>query len=477
MSSLKSVLNPQFEIFETASFDDSVSNTIFRKYEPDVALSENSTQVVINVRDLKEYLNLSNSFIEIRGNFCRVGGGALQAGDRPALECGATSIFNQSRLRINQVLVEDNFSLSHHNSHIKQLVSQSKDYNDTLGRNSGFILDRGNGTALVGAVSSEVQNSITSPAGGFVNATTYNIDASSTFNEGYNTRRQEALGGFNVNSPTTVVKKSYVVRLSDLFSFASVNKVLKGCTIRIELGLRSTLERMFQSTNTGIFSVTNCDLYLAVVEPSLETLSSLESALASPTEIPYSYINWKTYQSDTLNATSRSYTFSVQSQKPVCAFIYAQRTSVAASDDLFNSMIYDSALVSSVQMRVNNKLFPYQPFEPVFGMTDAGVNTTGSYVARPYEELLKYMQKNYNVDSGALITQKEWENLYPIYHINFGSLPDANSYQLTLDVRTNGTLANNYGTRGQSLTFYMTLCTLAQVSIRSDGNGMSIIAM
>lgn len=474
MSTLNSIVNPQFDILETGSFDDSVSNTIFRKYEPDVGLSENTTQIVINVRDLREYMNLSNSYIEVRGVFCRSGPANLQSTDRPALECGATSLFNQSRLRINQVLVEDNFSLSHHNAFVRQLVSQSKDYNETVARNSGFILDKQTGLAV------ELANSITSPVGGFVNATNYGIDASSTYNEGYNLRRQEALGGNNAASPATQIKKSYCIRLSDLFSFASVNKVLKGVTVRIELGLRSLTERMFQSTATGQFNITNCDLYMAVVEPSLDTLSKLEDVLSSPVEIPYNYVNWKTYQSDTLNSTSRSYTFSIQSQKPICAFVYAQRSMAAGgSEQTFNSMVYDSALVNSVQMRVNNKLFPYTPYEPVFGADATLANTTGSFVARPYEELLKYMQKNYNVDSGALITQKEWENLYPIYYINLGSLPDSTSYQLTLDAKSSATLGADSaaGSRGQTLTWYLTLCTLAECKIRSDGNGMSVMAM
>jgi hypothetical protein len=66
-----------------------------------------------------------------------------------------------------------------------------------------------------------------------------------------------------------------------------------------------------------------------------------------------------------------------------------------------------------------------------------------------------------------------------LYYINLGSLPDSSRYQLTLDAKTTGTLANAYGTRGFAggLTFYMTLCTLAEVKIRSDGNGMSVMAM
>jgi hypothetical protein len=462
MSQLNELINPQFDILEVGSIDTSVSNTIFRKYEPDVSLTATTTSININVRDLREYINLANSYIEIQGHYS----GSATAFNtvvvdtaRPALECGITSLFNQSRLRINQVLVEDNFSTSHHNAHIKQLLMQSKDFNESIGRNSGFIPDKATGLAV------ELETSFT------------------TLNKGYCERRVDATGQFgvspnNVANPTTIVRKSFVIRLSDLFSFCSVNKVIKGTTLRIELNLRSAVERMFSGAIGAYYLVQNCNLWLAVVEPSLELQAKLEGALSSPISIPYSYVNWKTYSSDTNNSTVRSFTFSIQSQKPMCCFVYAQRSPVVGTaEDLYNSMVYDSAQTNFVQMRCNNKLYPYQPYEPSFGQASNGVSTTGSFVSREYEELVKYMSKNYNTDSGAMITPKEWEGVYPIYYIPFYSLPDATSYQLTLDTKASIALNADYNVRGQTVTWYLTLCSLAEVQVKSDGQGMQIYAM
>lgn len=467
MSSLNEIENPQFDILSVASIDSSVANTIFRKYEPDVSLTPTSTQVIINVRDLREYMNLANSYLEIRGQFS----GSATAYDtvipttaRPALECGATSLFNQSRLRVNQVLVEDNFSTSHFNAFIKQLTSQSKDYADTIGRNSGFIPDRAYGTA------DEVE-------------TNY-----ATKNAGYIERRLDAHGKFNDVAYTVnqvAINKSYTVRLSDLFSFCNVNKVIKGTTLRIELNLRTPAERMFSAVTGAFYLIKNINLYLAVVEPSLEMQAKLEGILASPVSMAYNYINYKTYQSDTLNTVSRSFTFSIQSQKPLGAFVYAQRSSSAATEDLFNSMVFDSALTNFVQMRVNNKLYPYVPYEPVFNKSSTGseditqIAYASSLCSREYEEFIKFMSRNYNVDSGCLITLKEWENCFPIYFVPFYNLPDATSYQLTLDTRASAALSANstVGNRGQSTTWYLTLMTLAEVQVKSDGQGMQIFAM
>lgn len=462
MSQLNEIVDPQFDILEVGSVDTSIANTIFRKYEPDVSLTPTTTSININVRDLREYINLANSYLEIRGVFTGSNSSFtanVPQAAKPALECGATSLFNQSRLRVNQVLVEDNFSTSHYNAHIKQLLTQSKDYCDTIGRNSGFIPDKNTGIA------DEAETNW------------------GTKNAGYIERRADASAVANGANYTgnTVYKKSYVIRLHDLFSFCSVNKIIKGTTLRIELNLRPVAERVFCATGGGVsdsfYHVQNCNLWLAVVEPSLELQAKLEGVLASPVSIPYNYINWKTYQSDTSNATVRSFTFSIQSQKPLGAFVYAQRPA-QGTEDLYNTMIFDNCRTSFVQMRCNNKLYPYQPYEPEFASNaDGSLAGTGSICAREYEELVKFMSKNYNVDSGALITQKEWENLYPIYYIPFYSLPDATSYQLTLDTKAVAALTTFSGTRAQNTTWYLTLMTLAEVQVKSDGQGMQIYAM
>jgi len=473
MSSLSEIENPMFDILSGASIDSSVSNVIFRKYEPDVAITDTTTSININVRDLREFISLSNSYLEVRGKFGSTGNSvAMGATHRPALECGATSLFNQSRLRINQVLVEDNFSTSHLNAFVKQLTTQSKDYQDTIGRNSGFILDRGDGGTLD-------------------NATAYTaFNNAVKTNNGYLERRLE-LGGGSISqadpagNSTANPSKSYTIRLADLFSFCTVNKVLRGSTLRIELNMRSKEERMFSQVTGSFFYPTNVNLYLAVVEPSLEVQAKLEGILASPVSMPYQYVNWKTYASDTLAGTvlNRSFTFSIQSQKPLGAFVYCQRSSTAATEDLFNSMVFDSARVNFVQMRVNNKLFPYSAYEPEFSESADGttVSAGASNIAREYEELCKFMSKNYNIDSGIAITPREFEQLYPIYYIPLYNLPDASSYQLTLDTKlrdaVNANTSNGGRNRGQNLTFYLTLMTLGEVQIKSDGQGVQIYNM
>jgi hypothetical protein len=299
------------------------------------------------------------------------------------------------------------------------------------------------------------------------------------FNAGYLARRQDATGldtASNANITAGTYKHTYVIRLSDLFSFCTVNKTLKGVTLRLELGVRDRLERKFNGTSSTLveFTLSDVDLWLAVVEPSLEVGSELESLLAGQVNIPWQYVNYKTYQSDTVvqsAATNRSYQFSIQSQKPLGCFVYAQRSVHGVSENQFNSMIFDQCSISSVQMRINSKLYPYSPYEPAFG-------SDGSYSVRPYEELLKFMSKQYDLTSGALINSTEWAKMYPIYYIPFYNLPESQSYQLTLDVKSSaGVVADTPVTRGTSVTYYMTLLTCGEVAIRSDAGSVSVYAI
>jgi hypothetical protein len=200
--------------------------------------------------------------------------------------------------------------------------------------------------------------------------------------------------------------------------------------------------------------------------------------------MPYQYVNWKVYQSDTLagSVLNRSFTFSIQSQKPLGAFIFAQRGPNTGTEDLYNSMVFDSARVNFVQMRINNKLFPYTPFEPDFSESSDGTTVVAgsSSIAREYEELCKFMSKNYNLDSGLSISPKEWEQLYPLYYVPLYNLPDSSSYQITLDTKLKAVdtaITDGFRNRGNNITFYLCLMTLAEVQVKSDGQGVQIYNM
>ena len=477
MASLLEISKPEYDLMAVESIDRSTDNIVYRVYEPDVPIVVPATtatpqNIVYSIRDLGEFFLLSDSYVLITGKFLQADGGALAAADNPALECASTSFFSQSRLRLNSQLIEDNSTLSHINAFIKQLTTLSPDYANTCGSNSGFILDQNTGCSQ--------DADYTTTAG----------ERNIVYNAGYKARRRQAGGGeaktdaAGTDQLAGEVVRSYVVRLSDLFAAASCRKVMKNVSVRVELTTRTQAEMIFQDQAAGElckFQIDKMQLVIAVHNPSLSELANMEQILASGQEINYQYLKYTTYESDVAavnNSSYRSFTFNTSSQKPLGCFITTQRTPAAAvSESLFNSMIFDNCLLTNLRVKINGRQYPYSEYE----MTFSGDRVSRSF-ARPYEELLRYMNKHYDSNSGALISADDWANCYPIYWIPLHNLSPSPSYQITTEVKSSGTGATAFAVDGNATNsrsrsdykIYLTLLTVGEFSITGDRSGMLV---
>lgn len=475
MAALLEVSNPAYDLMAVESVDRSSDNIVYRVYEPDVPLSvpattATPTNVVYSIRDLGEFFLLADSYILVTGRFLQADGGDLVVADNPALECGSTSFFSQSRLRLNSQLIEDNSTLSHVNAHIKQLTTLSPDYVLTCATNSGFILDQNTGCSQ--------DADYTTTAG----------ERNITYNAGYKARRRQAGGGeaktdaAGTDQLAGQVIRSYVVRLSDLFSAASCRKVMKNVSLRVELTTRTQAEMIFQDQGAGEackFQIDRMQLVIAVHNPSLSELARMEAELASGNEIPYQFLKYTTYESDVAavnNSSYRTFTFNTSSQKPLGCFITTQRVNIAA-DFQYNSMIFDNCLLSNVRVKINGRQYPYSEYECSF----SNDRVSRSY-ARPFEEFLRFLSKNYDISSGALIGADDWANLYPLYWVPFHNLSPSPSYQITAEVKSTGSGATAFAVDGNATNsrsrsdykIFMTLLTVGEFSIQGDRSGVIV---
>jgi hypothetical protein len=259
---------------------------------------------------------------------------------------------------------------------------------------------------------------------------------------------------------------------------------MKNVNLRIELTTRSQQEMMFQpsavasgaaGTNTCRFVITDMDLVIAVHNPALDVLAGLESELASGNDINYQYLKYQTYESDVGSGgvgSYRSFTFNTSSQKPIGCFLTTQRLKKdTGAERNYNNMIFDNCNLTNVRMKVNGKQFPYSEFECAFSNDRVLKN-----YARPYEELLRFMSKNYDISSGALITSDQWANLYPLYWVPFHNLSPSASYQLTAEVkRKTGNFADGDGSRDlTNYKMYMVLLTVGEFTISGDRSGVIV---
>jgi hypothetical protein len=391
--------------------------------------------------------------LEVEGTFASIGGSTLSSVDvKPALENGVASLFGQSRLRVANQLVEDNQGLSHVNAFNKALLTKSKAYLDTVGRVHGWALDTS------GEPDEAAANTPYAPA----------------HNSGFLKRRLDAGGVIGSAYPSTAgVKKVYTLPLCDLFSFADVDKLLKGVSVRVELSLRTALERVFQVGTADTFNVQRVDLLMCIIQPSLAALPALEARYSSSEPIDFTYLNWKTYESPVSASapSTMNYSFNITSALPRHAFTMIQQVAGQTSN-IHNTCQYDTANVSSLVLKINGRLVPYEKYTPNFA--------TGDWV-RVYEELSRFHDKYDDADSGLAMTPEEWFDVVPIYYLDLSTVEPASSYQMSVEtahspVPASKTVASVDNARSANCKIFLTTVSMATVKVNPN-RGMATVEL
>jgi hypothetical protein len=441
--------NTMFAVDAKPALDTSIEQVIYRTYTSDTTLQTTSNEVIISVRDVNEFFSLKRSYLEIEGVFEDLAGsGSLSSVDsKVALESqGVVSCFSQSRLRVQNILVEDNQSLSHVNAHVKRMTTKSRESLETKGRSSGAAQD----------------NTIETSEDPATLYTTQNL--------GLVKRRQDAGGVVNAAyASTTGVRKVFTLPLSDLFSCCEVDKVMKGVSLKIELGLRQGLERVFSITNLDTFNLKKVDLQLAMVQPSLAILGELEGRFSKGDMISYVYPSFKTYESPAVLApTSMSYTFNVQSSMPLSAFVGVQQTQGSTSN-YWNSAFYDRANVTELLVKLNGKIFPYERYN---------VDWNDGKWMGVYEQLSRFREKYAMDNSGLSMTPEVFFKTFPVYYIDFSTVTPASSYQISVESRHSSAPdpinIPAVNSRSNSCKFMLTVVSLAELTVQPN-NGTPMV--
>jgi hypothetical protein len=442
--------NESFDLDSRPELDTSIANTIYRRYNSDTNITANTTDIVISCRDIQDYFSLKRSYLEITGSFATPGGSELSSvGAKVALENGVASIFSQSRLRLGNILVEDNQALSHVNSFVKNVVNKSKADLETKGRAHGWALD-----------------------------TTSSLDEAeankyTTQNHGYVVRRQDASGVIGGDYPSqNSVKKVYTLPLCDLFSCCDVDKIMKGISVRVELSLRQALERVFQVSALDTYNVQKVDLMMCILIPTLNALPALESRFASDMPIEYTYPNFKTFESPVVNTPSTmQYSFQTQSQLPLACFVGIQQVA-GSTANFFNTCQFDRANVSSLKMKVNGVIVPYEAY------TTQDFSAGGDWM-RVYEELTRYNEHYKDNSSGLALTPEEWYKTTPLYYLDLSTVQAASSYQLTVETSHSPApvaiaVGGDANARSANCKILLTIVSLSTLSI-NPGSGMASV--
>ena len=400
--------------------DESNSELFYRTYRPDtgIVVEANST-INFNIRDLNQYCNLKKSYLEVKGSF-KKSGGALVNGEaeRPALtSAGIHGLFSRTVMRWNSNLVEDN-SYSHHLGMAKSLLTQSPDYNESVGKAAAVVVDTGNGSA----VSTK-------------HTAADNLLQIANFNEGFLKRRQASdlqqnplQSSYADTDKAGNPSQTVSVRLEDLFSVCSVDKLLKSTNIEIQLTKRSKSECVQGTGANGEFVIDEAKIHLCVVRPNFEQLASLEQLYSSGTSIPWNYQRWQVLSSDSSTQANRNYVFTTMSERPLYAFLWAVSDS-ANPAPRHNEFVYSNLGITDARLKVNGKVLPDTSYQPDF----TNRNDLRTYT----ESIVKFMNKQDKLNSGSLITPENFRDIYTIFGFDLTSadLLSASGWQIEADLQ------------------------------------------
>lgn len=432
----KTLVEDQYLLDATTYEMNSTMNERHSEVKTDNSVIINDNVFRINLRDTTNWFNLSKSYLEIKFRITEANGTPYSADEVIALQNHVLSLFSRATLRVGSNIVED-VNEVHLTTMFKSLLNYSQDYAVSSGSNSLFYKDE----ALGGAdVNEFIGNPFTS--------------RNSTFNKGYYTR-------WNLMKNSQYV--TACVPLHELFSFASVNKVLRGVDCVIELTKNSTASALHsvEGLATGKIEMNKISAWVSYQTPQPEVELGLNSAVANGLISTFQFPHFSTYTSSTIPSASsgvQSFRINTQSQKPMWVFLMLRKS---AQSQTSNSQV-SVAKMTNLHLRVNSKQYPENE---LVATLDAG--NYDDY-ARVYADLVSYLNKVNDYSNGISVSATEWANIHSIWAVDLTALPE-NITQAPIDLEARFTLVSG------GVDTVLTACVMSEKSVYVNYRGQSAV--
>ena len=197
----------------------------------------------------------------------------------------------------------------------------------------------------------------------------------------------------------------------------------------VEIGIEHRYEFVKETIISNIVFGTNCDaervvfdecsIWIPKVVPSLDAQRQYLTALSSKSETLVSYEAWNGYRNSFNNPNgipNLTWQISAISRKPKFVFVMLQYGPRLDEKDgagaEFNPSLFDNALVTNIELKVNSKRFPDDRYTIRFDASTAG--QADDYI-RPYLDFLRIMDKDTEYDNGSLVSYADYKTKYPIF--------------------------------------------------------------
>jgi hypothetical protein len=369
--------------------------------------TKNLTNIRIQLKDVSTFTNLYHGYLELRLRLRRDGvspEAPFAANANAAIVNGANSLFSRCVLRVQNQIVET-LDEQHLTYMIKSLLHYSEDFARSSGSNEFYFKDTGD----LGASANSIRElDIT-----FVNAGTPGdgiqaVASNPLYNKGFVERKART------NSSDGVAFKTItcIIPLASLFGFCSIDRVMSGNQIAIELTKSGQEHHIHSSAGNGFVALDKVSMWLPRILPNTEVELGLKSALGGGVVSDYHFPTYNSYVSSNLpsNAGSNVYKVLTQSEKILHAFVML-RKSIATQADI-KCLTRDE--ISTLEVRLNGKTYPSRRYDNL--KTEEGK-------ARAYYELLNYMNRGDDFSSGIQLSFEEFKTR-SIYSFDLSNQPE-----------------------------------------------------
>ena len=283
-------------------------------------------------RNTNSYINLSKSYLEI--NF------SVTANDTThTISNHVLSLFRRATLKIGNVTCEQ-IENQHLNILVNSIIKYSQDYALSSGSNAMFYRDTGNG---------EIESNFTTNG---LNPVGPGNLLNLNFNEGYQRRLARTTGGGVV---------SCRVPLMEVFQIASVDKLIYGQELEIELVQAPDNERIYGGPDVlaPTILVNKVSVWLNRVIPSKQNESVILKQIQAGVSYDFNFLYSNAYLSSPLQASSQVVRISTQSENVQFGYVMAVPTNFATNV----SKSVTPNFIDSCNLLVDNIRFPVNRYE------------------------------------------------------------------------------------------------------------------
>ncbi len=425
---VNNVLSEEYKLTTEPVVMDNAVEYEWHEIQSDVLASANpqATNWRLQLKNLNAYVNPARAYLEIS---CRLTDNAnppvdLAAGTNASIQNHILSLFSRATLRVGGQIVETVNEAHVAKAIVQPLLHYSHDYASSSGTNEIFYVD---GPGLGTDKTPYAAN-----------------DDSATYNEGYRRRYDRSNG-----------KEFHAwVPLSALFGFCSVDRILTGNDLIVELQKSDRKHHILSAAGTELVAVRKVSIWMPNVLPKSVVDLSLKSAFADGVVSNYMYPQLQCYTTNQPQAGTGNFRIVTSSEKVLYAFVIAR----SAARDATASAATTLDQVTTLEVRLNGRQYPLQPYTSLIGDT--------ADKARAYSDTLRYMNRNYDFSSGINLSYEKWAKT-TIYSFDFTSQPEANmGAPATLELKANTTAGVEWS-----------VCVLSEkrAQIRYDGGSAVVL--